>query len=80
MFRGHTDVAWSPTFSSDGKTLYGAGREGVVRGWDLATGASREYVGHDGRVRTIALSPDQRHLGSGGDDATIIVLVAPAIS
>ena len=73
LLRGHTDVAWSLTFTIDSKTLYSAGGEGVVRRWDLATGASRAYTGHEGRVRTIALSPDQRYLASGGDDATIVV-------
>ncbi|HEX3483272.1 MAG TPA: protein kinase [Kofleriaceae bacterium] len=70
--RGPTDVARALTFGRDG-TLYSAGAEGVVRAWNLATGESRAYTGHEGRVRALALSADQRYLASGGADGNILV-------
>jgi WD40 repeat protein len=70
--RGHTDVARALTFGRDG-TLFSAGAEGIVRAWNLATGESRAYTGHDGRVRALALSADQRYLASGGADGNILV-------
>ena len=40
--------------------------------WNLATGAKRgELAGHDGKVRSVAFSPDSATLVSGGSDGSV---------
>jgi WD40 repeat protein len=49
-----------------------AGDDGVVRLWDLATGAElRRVGGPDDRLRGVAFSPDGRLLAATGTDADI---------
>lgn len=47
-------------FSRDGQTLFSGGHENVVRVWDLKTGKVGRSLSVPGRVRALALSPDDR--------------------
>jgi len=47
-------------FSGDGQTLFSGGDENVVRVWDLKTGTVTRVLSVPGRVRALALSPDDR--------------------
>lgn len=46
--------------SRDGQTLFSGGHENVVRVWDLKTGTVTRFLHVPGRVRALALSPDDR--------------------
>lgn len=54
-----------------GEFVAGAGDDGVVRVVTLATGALREMPGHDGPVLSLAFTPRDGRLVSGGDDGLL---------
>jgi WD40 repeat protein len=61
-------LAWSP----DGKLLASAGRERVIRIWDVET--TRELVkfeSFDGPVKSLAFSPNGQTLVTGANDETL---------
>jgi WD40 repeat protein len=61
--------------SSDGRTLYSGGRDGVVKAWDLKTGKERAtYQVLDHPVEALAASPDGKYVAAAGDLQGIIVL------
>ncbi|HJZ49835.1 MAG TPA: protein kinase, partial [Roseiflexaceae bacterium] len=63
-------VAWSP----DGKRALSGGADGMLRVWDVGTGAElRALKGHAGSVWSVAWSPDGTHALSGGADGTVRV-------
>jgi WD40 repeat protein/serine/threonine protein kinase len=64
-----TELAYSP----DGHQLAVAGRNGVVWLWDVRTGETRVWRGHDGGVLSVAFSPDGRQVASSGLDRTVRV-------
>jgi WD40 repeat protein len=65
-FKGHSSSPRSGAFSSDGKTL--ATGSGLVRLWNLNT--AQELKTLNG-VGSVAFSPDDRTLASGGSDNSI---------
>ena len=71
-FQGHTEGAFSVTFSTHDQTIISAGDDGTIRSWYVATGTQRGvYLGHTGRVWNLALSHDGRTIASAGKDGTI---------
>jgi WD40 repeat protein len=66
-------------FSPEGQRLAAAGRDGMVRVWDVSGGSSEVTTplltlqGHGGPVRSVAFSPDGQRLASGGMDETVRV-------
>lgn len=59
-------------FSPTSQALLSAGIDGVIRWWDVDTGAlQRQLLGHSGGIRSLAFSPDGMTLASGSEDATI---------
>lgn len=73
--RGSEPTAMS--FSPDGRVLavaYGGPRpEGEIRLWELASGSVRKkFVGHAGRITSLAFSDNGRLLASSSFDTTIL--------
>ena len=58
-------------FSPDGRILAFAGAS-EIRLWDLVAGEVRKIpTPHLGRITSLAFSPDQKSLASGGDDGVV---------
>jgi WD40 repeat protein len=69
---GHMALIESLTFTPDGKQVVTASVDKLIRVWDWQTGQTirtfRGQVGpgHEGKIYTMALSPDGRWLAAGG--------------
>ena len=59
---GHGDAVVSVAYSRDGKRLLTGSYENTARLWDLATGDSRVFAGHDWWVWSVSFSPDERRI------------------
>jgi dipeptidyl aminopeptidase/acylaminoacyl peptidase len=69
---GHTEWATQLDFSSDGRYLVSASRDGTLILWSLDKGvAAAVLTGHDGPVNTLDVSPDDTLIASGSDDGTV---------
>jgi len=64
-------IFYAYAFGEDGRRALTSGGE-TVRLWDVQTGRClRVFRGHTERVWTVALSADERHALSGGEDHTV---------
>jgi WD40 repeat protein len=62
------------TFSPDSKSLAVAGKDNVIRVWDVAGGTEvAAFRGHTGLVRKLAVSPDGKQAASWGRDGKVRV-------
>ena len=57
--------------SHDGALIAGAGRDGLVKVWEVNTGQLINTFRHDARVKSIAFSPTENILASGSQDTTV---------
>jgi RNA polymerase sigma factor (sigma-70 family) len=63
----HKDEVAALAWGKDGKHLFTAGADGIIRLWDVARGkVVAEFKGHDRPVRALALSKDGKRLASAG--------------
>jgi WD40 repeat protein len=73
--KGHGGYTTCLAFSSDGRTLYSGGRDGIVKAWDLKAGKEQaSYQVLDHPVNALAVTPDGKYLAAAGDAQGIIVL------
>lgn len=67
----HPAAVADARFSSDGKYLLTAGRDGVARLWDIASGeVITAFRGHLGQVTRVAFSPTGRQIATASTDQT----------
>jgi WD40 repeat protein len=59
-------------FSPDGRTLAGAGGNGVLVTWDVASGLARTWHGQTGNVLGIGFTADSRTMWTDGLDGTAV--------
>jgi WD40 repeat protein len=70
---GHKGWIDSVSFSADSRRLLTAALDGIVRVWDVATGAPlHDLVGHANRVLCATYSPDGQRIASDFDDDVLI--------
>src|SRR5262249_27450717 len=73
-FAGHRDDISGLAVAPDGRTMATAGKDGVVRLWDLATGTARATVQSSGReALSVAFSPASDLLASGDVEGQVRV-------
>ncbi len=71
---GNIGEVYAVAFALDGKFLLSAGRDRLLRLWDLQTRKQvRVFQGHTASVRCVAFSPDGKRAVSGGDDRSVRV-------
>jgi len=70
--RGHSSWVICTDFSPDGTLLASAGRDKVVRIWDVAAGRCLKTLsGHGQNIESVVFSPDGKHVLSTGGDRTL---------
>ncbi len=70
--RRHRDEVLTVTFHPDGRLLASAGKDRVIRLWDVATGHLVQTLeGHMEEVHGLAFSPDGHRLASAGFDKLV---------
>ena len=69
----HPDAVASAAASADGKHVFTAGADKIVRSWDATKPqqAERQFAGHPTAVGAVAVSPNGQVLASAGDDGMI---------
>ena len=70
--RGHEGFVAAVAITSDGKKALSAGRDRIVRLWDLVSGnLIRSMKGHEKAIWSVAFSPDEKTALSGGGDEVL---------
>jgi WD40 repeat protein len=70
----HPEAGWcfGASWSPDGRMIAGARQGGLVQVWDAVTHKElAALTGHTRAAWTLAWSPDNLHIASGSDDATV---------
>ena len=70
-WQAHTDIIRALSFSLDGCRLASGGDDGMIKLWDVESGALLWSGGHTNHVSAVAFAPDGSLLASGGIDATV---------
>lgn len=61
-------------FAADGRTLYSAGRDKVIRSWEIETSSlRREFTAHAAAIFALAVSPSGRQLASADETGVVLL-------
>ena len=72
LVAGHTGGVRSISFSPDGRTLAGGGRDQTIWLWDAVTGERKHTLtGHTDRISSVSFSPDGQTLASTSNGQTL---------
>ncbi|KAG2030344.1 WD40-repeat-containing domain protein [Suillus americanus] len=67
---------WAVAFFKDGRRVVTGSHDKTLRildVWQTGEMVGEPFKGHTDRVRSVAISPDNLRIASGGDDATVII-------
>lgn len=70
---GHTDSVLSVAYSRDGSLLLTSSYDHTARLWNLASGESRIFEGHEWWVWSAAFSPDEKRIATACQDGSATV-------
>jgi WD40 repeat protein len=74
ILRGHQGFVWQLTYSSDGRWLISAGKDGTVRIWNTAANtAPVTYSGFGASVESVDVGLDGTQMVTAHDDGTVRV-------
>ena len=66
IIRGHDGAVFALAYTPDGRSLFSAGKEGIIRRLDTESDQILgQWKGHDEPIYHITVSPDGKHLASG---------------
>ncbi|MFN0199441.1 MAG: WD40 repeat domain-containing protein [Planctomycetaceae bacterium] len=74
FLEGHTSPVHAVGYSPDGKIIFSADTEGVLKMWDRVTGlllSSGQW--HNGAIMTLAVSPDGQQVATAGTGKQIVL-------
>lgn len=68
--KAHTRSVWAAAFFEDGRRVVTCSSDQTLRIWDMERGAQVgwPFEGHSDKVYSVAVSPDNRRIASGGRD------------
>jgi WD40 repeat protein len=72
LYKGHTELVNSISFSPDNKLLISAGNDAKLILWDVSQGKIKHWIkGHHARIYSVAFSPNGQIIASASADRTI---------
>jgi len=70
---GHTDAVLSVAYSRDGRLLLTSSYDNTARLWDVGSGESRVFEGHEWWVWSASFSPDEKQIVTASQDGSAMV-------
>jgi WD40 repeat protein len=74
---GHRGAVTAVMLAADGKTIFSRGAEGVLRVWNVGTGAEIRAIPEPSGVSAVRFSPDGKLVALGNNDGTVRLLDVP---
>jgi WD40 repeat protein len=72
--QGHRDAVNMVKYSIDGKHVFTAGEDGLIKMWDTSNGIDvKTFTGHNSGVKCIELNPDGQFMLSGDAEGNVML-------